>query len=143
MIAMVEVEKDKPVYVISVVAEMLNTTQQQLRIYEKENLVVPQRTQRNTRLYSQNDIEILQRIITLHQDLGVNLAGIEVILNMRKMMDDMQSEFMRFVDEVRIRYGFSYGPSQTRGEECTDLIPLPKKHSIVPAKRNRTYKDNI
>ena len=102
---MVDVDKDKPVYVISVVAEMLDTTQQQLRIYEKEKLVIPQRTKRNTRLYSQRDLELLQKIITLHQDLGVNLAGVEIILNMRKRMQQMQTDFEKFLEEVRSRFG--------------------------------------
>ena len=133
---MVEVDRDKPVYVISVVAEMLNTTQQQLRIYEKEKLVVPNRTQRNTRLYSQRDIELLQRIITLHQDLGVNLAGIEVILNMRQQIEDMQKEFFNMMNEVRERFGYEYGSASQRSSDCTDLIPLPKRHAIV-LKKNR------
>lgn len=133
---MVDVDKDKPVYVISVVAEMLGTTQQQLRIYEKENLVIPRRTSRNTRLYSQRDVELLQKITTLHQDLGVNLAGVEVILNMRRRMEQMQNEFESFVQEVSVRFGVDL--RRGADEECTDLIPLPKKHQIVPVRRAET-----
>jgi MerR family transcriptional regulator/heat shock protein HspR len=130
---MVEVDKDKPVYVISVVAEILGTTQQQLRIYEKEKLVIPNRTQRNTRLYSQRDVELLQKITTLHQELGVNLAGVEVILSMRRRMEQMQNEFEQFVDEVRTRFGVDL--QRPAGEECTDLIPLPKKHQIMRVRK--------
>ncbi len=130
---MVEVDKDKPVYVISVVAEMLGTTQQQLRIYEKEKLVIPRRTSRNTRLYSQRDVELLQKITTLHQDLGVNLAGVEVILNMRRRMEQMQNEFETFVQEVQVRFGVDLRRGQD--EECTDLIPLPSRRQIVPVRR--------
>ena len=127
---MVEVDRDKPVYVISIVAEMVGTTQQQLRIYEKEKLIIPSRTKRNTRLYSQTDVQLLQRINRLHQDLGVNLAGIEVILNMRKKMLKMQQDFQGFVSEMQDR--FDVDPAEAApGEECTDLIPLPKKYSIV------------
>ena len=126
---MVDVDKDKPVYVISVVAEMLDTTQQQLRIYEKEKLVIPQRTKRNTRLYSQRDLELLQKIITLHQDLGVNLAGVEIILNMRKRMQQMQTDFEKFLEEVRSRFGVDLRAAS--GEDCTDLIPIPKTQQIV------------
>jgi MerR family transcriptional regulator, heat shock protein HspR len=133
---MVDVDKNKPVYVISVVAEMLSTTQQQLRIYEKENLVVPQRTQRNTRLYSQRDIEILQKIITLHQELGVNLAGVEIILSMRRRMEDMQQEFEVFVSEVKARFDIDIAHQPMSGRECTDLIPLPHTHpAMVRIKR--------
>lgn len=130
---MVEVDRDKPVYVISVVAEMLETTQQQLRIYEKERLVVPRRTKRNTRLYSQRDVELLQKIITLHQELGVNMAGVEIILSMRNRMERMQTDFERFVDEVRTRFGVDLG--KPADEECTDLIPLPRTHQIVRIRR--------
>lgn len=131
---MVDVDRDKPVYVISVAAEMLSTTQQQLRLYEKEKLVVPQRTRRNTRLYSQSDLELLQRIISLHQELGVNLAGIEVILNMRRRIEQMETEFREFVDEVRSRFGVDMTPPG-QGEECTDLIPMPRKQTMVQIRR--------
>ena len=133
---MVDVDKNKPVYVISVVAEMLSTTQQQLRIYEKEKLVVPQRTQRNTRLYSQRDIEILQKIITLHQELGVNLAGVEIILTMRRRMEDMQQEFEVFVNEVKARFDIDISHQPMSGRECTDLIPIPRTQpAMVRIKR--------
>lgn len=133
---MVDVDRDKPVYVISVAAEMLNTTQQQLRIYEKEKLVIPRRTTKNTRLYSQRDLELLQRIIRLHQDLGVNLAGIEVILNMRRRMEDMEREFLQFVHEVQDRFGPDVSPSKPAAD-CTDLIPLPKRHAIITVTKTR------
>lgn len=126
---MVDVDKEKPVYVISVVAEMLSTTQQQLRIYEKERLVVPKRTTRNTRLYSQRDVEILQKITTLHQELGVNLAGVEIILNMRSQIEKMQQEFESFVKIVKERYDIDLGAPS--GEECTDLIPLPRQRQMI------------
>jgi MerR family transcriptional regulator, heat shock protein HspR len=126
---MVEVDREKPVYVISVVAEMLTTTQQQLRIYEKEKLVVPKRTSRNTRLYSQCDVELLHKIITLHQELGVNLAGVEIILTMRNQMEKMQNEFEFFLKEVKERFDVDLGPAE--GPECTDLIPIPRRHEIV------------
>lgn len=75
---------------ISVVAEMLDIHPQTLRLYEREGLVVPQRTEGNTRLYSQEDIDKLKRILRLTRELGVNLAGVEVILSMRQKMEQMQ-----------------------------------------------------
>ena len=134
---MVELDKEKPVYVISVVAEMLSTTQQQLRIYEKEKLCVPKRTKKNTRLYSQSDVESLQRIISLHQDLGVNLAGIEVILSLRSKIDEMENEFAEFVKEVQERFGTDLAPGRYRKEECTYLIILTRKQGLVPLSRSR------
>ena len=100
-----DISKDKPVYVISVVSEMLEVPPQTLRIYEKANLVMPKRTKQNTRLYSQSDIEKLQRIIRLHQDLGINLAGIEVILHMRQKMEYFQTEFERMISLIKDKFG--------------------------------------
>jgi len=118
---MAEIDKDKPVYVISVAAKMLNTSQQTLRIYEKEKLVVPKRTNKNTRLYSMRNVEELQRIIRLHQDLGVNLAGIEIILNMLRKMDQMQNEFNKFVQIIREKLNLEMEDQQS--EESTCLVP--------------------
>ena len=132
---MVDVDRDKPVYVISVVAEMLNTSPQQLRIYEKERLVVPRRTTRNTRLYSQRDVELLQKIITLHQELGVNLAGVEIILNMRYRMEQMQQDFELFVAEAQRRFGIDLTPPA--GEDCTDLIPIPREKRMIRITRTK------
>jgi MerR family transcriptional regulator, heat shock protein HspR len=117
-----EIGKDKPVYVISVVSEMLNVPPQTLRIYEKANLVNPKRTKQNTRLYSQADIEKLQRIIRLHQDLGINLAGIEVILHMRLKIEFFQSEFERMISVIRDRFGADLNVNLD--ENSTDLVPL-------------------
>jgi len=117
-----EINKDKPVYVISVVSEMLNIPPQTLRIYEKANLVCPKRTKQNTRLYSQSDVEKLQRICRLHQDLGINLAGIEVILHMRSKMEYMNNEFRKFVDLIKEKFGADL--NLDIDENSTDIVPL-------------------
>ena len=117
-----EINKDKPVYIISVVSEMLNIPPQTLRIYEKSNLVNPKRTKQNTRLYSQTDIEKLQRIIRLHQELGINMAGIEVILHMRNRMEFMQLEFEKIIGLIRDRFGAEFNVNID--ENSTDLVPL-------------------
>ncbi|MFH1537434.1 MAG: MerR family transcriptional regulator [bacterium] len=118
---MEEKDRDKPLYAIGVVAKMLDVSQQTLRIYEKETMVVPKRTEKNTRLYSKRDVEELQRIITLHKDLGVNLPGVEIILRMRRRMEEMQAEYQRVVDMVRehIRVDIDIP-----GEEAVGLVPL-------------------
>lgn len=87
--ARTENDRDKPVFMISVVAEMLDIHPQTLRLYEREGLVVPKRTGGNTRLYSQDDIDKLRRVLRLTRELGVNLAGVEVILSMRDKMEQM------------------------------------------------------
>jgi MerR family transcriptional regulator/heat shock protein HspR len=82
---------------ISAVAEMYNIHPQTLRLYEREGLLVPSRTNGNTRLYGDEDLERLETILNLARDLGVNLAGIEIILNMRDRMQRMQEEMQAFV----------------------------------------------
>ena len=89
---MVKGKKEEPYYMISVVAKMYNVHPQTLRLYEKHGLLKPSRTEGNTRLYSQKDLERLEIILNLARDLGVNLAGIEIILNMREKMEQMQKE---------------------------------------------------
>ncbi|HLY59904.1 MAG TPA: helix-turn-helix transcriptional regulator [Terriglobia bacterium] len=87
-------------YMISAVAEMYHLHPQTLRLYEREGLLTPSRSEGNTRLYTQEDLERLEAILSLTRDLGVNLAGIEVILNMRQRMDDMHREMQAFVEFV-------------------------------------------
>lgn len=88
-------------YVISVVAQRYGIHPQTLRLYEREGLLKPSRTQGNTRLYTDADLERLELILSLTRDLGVNLAGIEIILNMREKMAEMQRQMQAFVDFVR------------------------------------------
>jgi len=86
---------------ISAVAEMYNIHPQTLRLYEREGLLIPSRSQGNTRLYTQDDLEALETILNLTRDLGVNLAGVEVILNMRSRMKEMQKQMEAFVKFVQ------------------------------------------
>src|ERR1044071_7672078 len=83
-------------YTISAVAAQYEIHPQTLRMYEREGLLKPSRSEGNTRLYTDQDLERLELILSLTRDLGVNLAGVEIILNMREKMDAMQREFERF-----------------------------------------------
>ena len=83
---------DLPLYMISVVSELLGVHPQTLRLYEREGFINPRRTKGNTRLYSERDVEGVRRVLHLTRDLGVNLAGVEVILEMRRKMELMQEE---------------------------------------------------
>lgn len=85
-------ERGQKLYVISVVSEMLGVHPQTLRLYEREGFIKPRRSGGNTRLYSDEDIEKIEMILRLTRDLGVNLAGVEVILSMREKMEQMQRE---------------------------------------------------
>src|ERR671910_3015117 len=91
----------KAYYMISAVAQKYNIHPQTLRLYEREGLLAPSRTDGNTRLYSEEDLERLETILNLTRDLGVNLAGVEIILNMRRKMEQMQAEVNEFMAHVR------------------------------------------
>ena len=88
-------------YMISAVAEMYDIHPQTLRMYEREKLLVPSRSEGNTRLYTQDDLERLEIILKLTRELGVNLAGVEIILNMRDRMNAMQREVRAFLEYVQ------------------------------------------
>ena len=94
-------QRDKASFMISVVADRYEIHPQTLRLYEREGLLKPSRTEGNTRLYSQEDLERLETILSLTRDLGVNLAGVEIILNMREKMDRMQREVDEFMNYVK------------------------------------------
>jgi len=92
----------EPRYVmISVVADQYGIHPQTLRLYERQGLITPARSAGNTRLYDEIAIQRLETILTLTRDLGVNLAGVEVILKLREEMDRLQGELDRLLDEVR------------------------------------------
>ncbi len=91
----------KAYYMISVVAQRYNIHPQTLRLYEREGLLKPSRTEGNTRLYSDEDLERLETILSLTRDLGVNLAGVEIILNMRERIEQMQGEVNEFMQYVK------------------------------------------
>jgi len=91
----------KAYYMISAVAQKYSIHPQTLRLYEREGLLKPSRTDGNTRLYSDEDLQRLETILSLIRDLGVNLAGVEIILNMRQKMEDMQHEVNEFMAYVK------------------------------------------
>ncbi len=94
-------KEPKDYYHISSVSRMYNIHPQTLRLYEREGLLTPSRSEGNTRLYTENDLKRLEFILSLTRDLGVNLAGVEVILNMRQKMEQVETEVNEFLDYVR------------------------------------------
>jgi MerR family transcriptional regulator/heat shock protein HspR len=94
-------DRSKPVYTIGVVADMLKVHPQTLRFYEKKGLVRPGRTEGQTRMYSEDDLDEIARLLRLTRDLGVNLAGVEIILKMRRRMIDMQAQIEDLLQYVR------------------------------------------
>ena len=114
-------------YTISAVADQYDIHPQTLRLYEREGLLKPSRSEGNTRLYTDADLERLEVILSLTRDLGVNLAGVEIILNMRETMEAMQREFELF---------FNY--LQAHADEFaqfTDVLRPDASCALVPVRR--------
>jgi MerR family transcriptional regulator/heat shock protein HspR len=109
-------------YTISAVADHYGVHQQTLRLYEREGLLKPSRTEGNIRLYTDSDVERLELILGLTRDLGVNLAGVEIILNMREKMEQMQCEFNRFFEYLRDYAAF--GLAQQGADASEALVPV-------------------
>lgn len=104
----------KPLFLIGVVADMLKIHPQTLRLYERKGLIRPSRTVGRTRMYSEEDVEDIRRILRLTRDLGVNLAGVEIILKMRRQMLAMQDELEELAAYVRQQPG-SVSREETAG----------------------------
>ena len=111
----------KGYYMISAVASKYGIHPQTLRLYERDGLSRPSRTEGNTRLYSEDDLKELETILALTRDLGVNLAGVEIILNMRRKMDRMQREVNEFVAYVKHELARGLGDWEQRLN--TALVP--------------------
>ncbi|PYO01039.1 MAG: MerR family transcriptional regulator [Candidatus Rokuibacteriota bacterium] len=118
----------KPLYMIGVVADMLKVHPQTLRFYEKKGLLRPSRSEGRTRMYSQEDVEQLGRLIRLTRDLGVNLAGVEIILRMRRRMLDMQKQIEDLLTYVR---------EGGDGRADADRTSQPPREAIVRAARGQ------
>lgn len=115
-------EKSKAAYMISSVAEQYAVHPQTLRLYEREGLLKPSRSEGNTRLYTDEDLERLEVILHLTRDLGVNLAGVEIILNMRAKMEAMQTQIEEFVQSLN--HELANRPRVERTTDSNSLIPV-------------------
>lgn len=125
-------------FMISAVAQRYDIHPQTLRLYEREGLLKPSRTDGNTRLYSQADLDRLETILSLTRDLGVNLAGVEIILNMRHKMDQMQrevGEFVAYVKREMVRDGSGVDDGDWEQRLSTALVkaerPLVEPAAVV------------
>ncbi len=124
--------KSKAAYMISAVAEQYAIHPQTLRLYEREGLLKPSRSEGNTRLYTEEDLERLEVILHLTRELGVNLAGVEIILNMRERMGEMQAQIQEFVATLN-RELVTQRPQPA--SDRTGLIPVI--NAKPPAKSTR------
>ncbi len=121
--------REHRLFMISVVSEMLGIHPQTLRLYEREGFIKPKRTEGNTRLYSEDDVEKLEMILRLTRELGVNLAGVEVILSMREKMEQMQREMEETIRQLREELEREI----RRREEV--------KNALVPVRRIRVMRE--
>jgi MerR family transcriptional regulator/heat shock protein HspR len=120
-------KKSRAGYMISSVAELYGLHPQTLRLYERVGLLKPSRSQGNTRLYTDADLERLEVILTLTREMGVNLAGIEVILNMREKMAEMQRQMQAFTVFVRQELARSMDTARQKSpRDALARLPAPK-----------------
>jgi MerR family transcriptional regulator/heat shock protein HspR len=124
--------KKQGAYMISSVAEMYDIHPQTLRLYEREGLLKPSRTEGNTRLYTDEDIERLELILSLARDLGVNISGIAIIIQMRERMEEMQRQMSEFVNYVRNEV---VTRAQSAHVDASRGAIVPIKRSIVLDKK--------
>ncbi len=115
------VAREHRLFMISVVSEMLGLHPQTLRLYEREGFIKPKRSGGNTRLYSDEDVEKLEMILRLTRELGVNLAGVEVILSMREKMEQMQREMQDTIERLHDELA---GEIRRREELKSALVPV-------------------
>src|SRR3989442_7720380 len=126
--------RDKAYYMISVVSKRFDVHPQPLRLYEREGLLKPSRTDGNTRLYSDDDLDRLSRILRLTRDLGVNLAGVEVVLNMQEAMERMETEFSALLESLREELGKRERAARPRPPQALVKVPPAR---VIPIKKGR------
>ena len=122
--------RSKAAYMISAVAEQYQIHPQTLRLYEREGLLKPSRSEGNTRLYTGEDLERLEVILHLTRDLGVNLAGVEIILNMRQKMGQMQAQIQEFI--ANLNREFAAHTRLSEQEERHWLVPVVNARPPFP-----------
>jgi len=123
-------KKAKGVYMISAVAEMYEIHPQTLRLYEREGLLKPSRSEGNTRYYTDEDLERLEFILNLARDLGVNIAGIAIILQMRERMEEMNRQMQNFVEYVRSEMLSRF--QQAAPSSAAAIVPVRRTAAVTP-----------
>jgi len=117
---------------ISAVAQQFDIHPQTLRLYEREGLLKPSRTEGNTRLYTDDDLERLEIILALTRDMGVNLAGVDIVLNMREKMLEMQRQTQEFVEFVRREWLQRSAVNEEQIKNALVKVGAPR---VIPAKK--------
>jgi MerR family transcriptional regulator, heat shock protein HspR len=123
-------KRAKAGYMISAVAEIYNLHPQTLRLYERVGLLKPSRSQGNTRLYTDSDLERLEVILTLARDMGVNLAGIEIILNMREKMMEMEHVMGEFARVAQQEFSRMAARTETKAPKTAIVRAIPVRQKF-------------
>lgn len=143
-------DKNRPVYMIGIAAELVGIHPQTLRLYEREELVIPQRTAKETRLYSENDIALLNEIQEMTQSLGLNLAGVKLILKMKHDFTKQEDNFESMIEQAQKEINLAHSKLNEMKNEMEDKVEIIKKsfqYSVVPYRSSalvvrRSEKDN-
>jgi len=125
-------KRNRAAYMISAVAQQFDIHPQTLRLYEREGLLKPSRTEGNTRLYTDDDLERLEVILALTRDMGVNLAGVDIVLNMREKMLEMQRQTQEFIEFVRREWLQRSAVNEEQIKNALVKVGAPR---VIPAKK--------
>ena len=115
--------REKTYYLISAVAERFDVHPQTLRLYEREGLITPSRTEGNTRAYTEEDLERLELILNLTREMGVNLAGVDVILNMKEKMESLQDEILELLKYLQAEFERKYEGLEQKVDNALIRVP--------------------
>ncbi|HAV39868.1 MAG: helix-turn-helix transcriptional regulator [Aquificota bacterium] len=123
--------KKTKLYTIGVVASMFNIHPQTLRLYEKEGLIKPTRSKGRTRYYTEEDLQRLEFILTLSRNLGVNLAGIDIILRMKEQIEELEAQIQKLIEFIQKEFAEVYQKDENIKSivlsERKDLLKIIKK----------------
>lgn len=129
--------RGRAAYMISAVAEKYAIHPQTLRLYEREGLLKPSRSDGNTRLYTEEDLERLEVILELTRELGVNLAGVEIILNMREKMAVMQAQIEQFIAQLNVELARNIRPQESESRTSLMRVASTVEPQAAPAAKTR------
>jgi len=125
-------KRRKGYYPISVVAKMFDVHQQTIRLYEKEGLITPQRTEGGTRLFTEEDVDKLEEIINLTQRMGINIAGVEMILKLQRKIKKMQDDMNKLFEQAQTQLDSeSHVLKKEAKESATRLVELKKNRAPI------------
>jgi MerR family transcriptional regulator/heat shock protein HspR len=133
----VSIDEEQGVFMISVAAELADMHPQTLRIYEARGLINPKRSPRNTRLYSQRDVERLRRIQQMTAEGGLNLAGVETVLKMEREVESMRAELARVRARAReLERRLARQTELVRARVNTEIVPYGAYENVIPRRRH-------